>query len=321
MSPKTLRGKRERKYPTDPLILAHMSYLRDELNRGTLTVEAYAGDLESFGAFLAGDNNGSPHGKKWPLLAKADSSDIRRFVSELIGRRRYQARAVRRKLAALRSFYKYLQLEKRRSDNPAAVVPIPPVARALPTALPERAVASLLRTAPAWDAEWLKLRDRAILELLYASGMRRSELVSLNVADVDFDRRQIRVTGKGRKQRIVLINHASVRALKSYLDARPLARDEALFIGWKRRRLSSRHIWEIFNRILALSGVKAKASPHTLRHSFATHLLERGVDLITIQELLGHESAATTQIYTNISMSHKRRAYDAAHPRDREMNR
>ena len=314
--------RNDKKYPADPLILRHMGYLRNELNRSQLTAEAYGGDLELFGAFLAGDPlKESPHGKKWPKLRTAQTNDVRRFISDLIGRRGYEARAVRRKIGALRSFYKFLQVESIRIDNPAAAVALPKLGKALPTALPEAAVANLLRTAPAWDAEWLKRRDRAVMELLYASGVRRAEVAAIDVLDVDLRQRQIRVRGKGKKLRDVIINHTTADAIQRYLDVRPHTEDPALFIGWKRRRLSPHHVWEIFRRIYRLSGMKGKASPHTLRHSFATHLLERGVDLITIQELLGHESAATTQIYTNISMAHKRRQYDRAHPRDREMEK
>jgi len=314
--------RKEKKYPTDPLILRHMGYLRNELNRSPLTAEAYAGDVELFGAFLAKDPmEESPHGRKWPKLRAAETNDVRRFIGDLMGRREYQARAVRRKIGALRSFYKFLQIESIRPDNPAALVALPKLGRTLPTVLPEHAVVSLLRTSPAWKEEWLKLRDRAIMELLYASGVRRAEVASINVLDIDLRLRQIRVRGKGSKQRDVIINHATAEAIQRYLDVRPPANDGALFIGWKRRRLSPRHIWEIFRRIYRLSGLKGKASPHTLRHSFATHLSERGVDLFTIQQLLGHESSATTQLYAHVSMAHKRKEYDRAHPRDREMER
>jgi integrase/recombinase XerC len=314
--------KKTKKYPTDPLIARHMAYIRNELNRSPLTAEAYAGDLELFGAFLAKDTTAeSRHHKEWPQLRAATTDDVRRFVGDLIGRREYEARAVRRKIGALRSFYKFMQVERIRSDNPAAVVPMPKLGRKLPTALPETAVVSLLRTRPAWKADWLRRRDRAIMELLYASGIRRAEVASVNLLDTDLDRREIRVRGKGNKERVVPINHATVDAIRSYLAVRPRSEDAALFVGWTRHRLSPRHVWEIFHRIYRLSGLQGKASPHTLRHSFATHLLEHGADLITIQQFLGHESSATTQIYTNITLGHKRQAYDKAHPRDRQKNR
>jgi site-specific recombinase XerD len=157
--------------------------------------------------------------------------------------------------------------------------------------------------------------------LLYASGVRRAEVVSMNLEDVDLSTRTIRIMGKGRKQRLVIINRTTADAFRDYLNVRPASKDSAFFLGQTKRRLSTRHLWEIFHRIHTLSGISPKASPHTLRHSFATHLLEHGVDLITIQELLGHESVATTQIYTNVSYEHKKRAYDEAHPRDRDKQR
>jgi integrase/recombinase XerC len=138
---------------------------------------------------------------------------------------------------------------------------------------------------------------------------------------MDLDTRTIRVKGKGRKQRIVFFNHTAADAIRNYLNVRPRSNESFLFLTNTKRQLSTRHIWEIFTRIYKVSKLKKKASPHTLRHSFATHLLERGVDLITIQEFLGHESVATTQIYTNVSIEHKKRAYDEAHPRDRQKNR
>ena len=161
------------------------------------------------------------------------------------------------------------------------------------------------------------------MELFYASGVRRAEITSINLTDIDLSSRTIRIMGKGRKERVVVINRTTAAAIQTYLNVRPRSSDTALFLGRTRQRLSPRHVWEIFHRIYLVSGLKGvkQASPHTLRHSFATHLLERGVDLVTIQELLGHESVATTQIYTNVSFEHKKRAYDEAHPRDREMNR
>ncbi len=308
-------------FPTDPLIVEWAGRLHGR-GRSGLSVAAYAGDLELFGAFLAkASRKASPHGKDWPLLAKASTSDLIRFVQELMQNRGYAPSAVRRKIAALRSFYRFMKREGKRPDDPALDLEPPKRDKPLPRVLKERDVSRLLRTKSTWDTKWLNLRDRAIMELLYASGVRRAEVVSMNLEDVDLQTRTIRVTGKGRKQRLVIINRTTAAAFRDYLNVRPASGDSAFFLGHTKRRLSTRHVWEIFRRIRALSGLTAKASPHTLRHSFATHLLERGVDLITIQELLGHESVATTQIYTNVSFEHKKRAYDEAHPRDRDKDR
>jgi site-specific recombinase XerD len=308
-------------FPTDPMVVEWAGYLQGR-GRSPLSISAYIGDLELFGAFLAGaPRNESPHGKRWPRLRTATPSHVRQFIQELIGNRGYERSAIRRKLAALRSFYGYLRRERKREDNPAAEVENPGRDKLLPRVLKEREVSLLLRTSPEYKVQWLKTRDRAIMEMLYATGVRRAEIASLNVEDVDLASRTMRVMGKGRKQRLVIFNQTSAEALRTYLGVRPRSVDSALFLGRTRRRLSPRHIWEIFHRIYKMSKLQVKASPHTLRHSFATHLLEHGVDLITIQELLGHESVATTQVYTNVSFEHKKRAYDEAHPRDKDMKR
>ncbi len=308
-------------FATDPALVEWAGYLHGR-GRSELSIAAYVGDLELFGAYLAGVLGKVPaHGKRWPQLPKASAAHIRQFVQELIGSRGYKRSAVRRKLAALRSFYGFLRRTGKRADNPAADIENPGRDKLIPRVLKERDVAVLLRTSATWKTPWLRLRDRAIMELLYASGLRRGEIAALNVADLDLATRTLRVMGKGRKQRLVIINRAAADALRAYLGVRPRSSDGALFLGHTGHRLSPRHVWEIFRRIYALAKLDVKASPHTLRHSFATHLLERGVDLVTIQELLGHESVATTQIYTNVSFEHKKRVYDEAHPRDREMER
>jgi len=293
-------------------------HLQLELGRSPLTVEAYASDIELFGAFLAGFASGRrPRLRPWPELRKATTTDIRRFVVDLAGRRKYDPIAVRRKLSALRSFYKFLRTEGHRKDDPAADVPSPKIGKKLPRVLPEHDVNKLLATKVAGRSDAQRSRDRAIMELLYASGIRRAEVARIDLNDMDLRRRTIRITGKGRKQRLVLFNKTTANAIGAYLRVRPRTADEALFVGRSGRRLSPRHIWHIFRTIYKISALKLHASPHTMRHSFATHLLEHGVDLVTIQELLGHESLATTQIYTNVSFEHKKRAYDEAHPRDR----
>ena len=230
-------------------------------------------------------------------------------------RLRSDRRAAKNRLAAIiLQIPQDAQLPRRRSG---VHIPSPKVGKKLPKVLPEADVTKLLRTTVAGRSEFQQLRDRAIMELLYASGVRRAEVASIQLNDVDLRRRTILVTGKGNKQRIVIINATTARAIADYLAHRPQSQDEALFLGRTGRQLTPRHIWHIFHTLYKISGVRLKASPHTMRHSFATHLLEHGVDLVTIQELLGHQSLATTQIYTNVSFEHKKRAYDEAHPRDR----
>jgi site-specific recombinase XerD len=297
--------------PSDPLVAEFAGYLRLELGLSPRTTEEYARDVEVFARSL-----GEP-----ARLAAAGPSEIRRFVMELMGRRGYRPMGVRRKIAALRAFYKYLKREGHRDDNPALEVPSPKPEKRLPKVLTELEVAKVLRTTVAGRSDEHRLRDRAILELLYASGIRRAELIGLNLEDVDLDRRTMRVTGKGNKQRMVLINTAAADAMRAYLGVRPRSPDGAFFLSRRRRRLSARQAWVIFRTFAQLSGVAKHATPHVMRHSFATHLLENGADLMTIKELLGHESLSTTQIYTNVSLEHMRRTYDEAHPRDRQHDR
>lgn len=296
--------------PEDPTIAAFVTELHYAAGRSARTCEAYARDLEFFAKFLERD------------ILTAQRSDIKAFVLELGGKRRYQPAAIRRKLVALRRFYRYLSVEGRRADDPTVGVDSPKLPKRLPSVLDEDSVARLLRTPPpAGRTEFQRLRDRAILEMLYASGVRRAEVASLNLSDVDLKRRIMRVTGKGNKQRTVLINEAASEAMCAYLAHRPRTADDAFFVGRRGTRLGVRAVWEIVKTVERLSGMRLHASPHVLRHSFATHLLENGADLMTIKELLGHESLATTQIYTNVSVEHMRKTYDGAHPRDKRTDR
>jgi site-specific recombinase XerD len=296
--------------PEDPAVAAFVTDLHYGAGRGARTCEAYARDLEFFAKFLGRD------------LLTAQRSDVKAFVLDLAGKRRYQPAAIRRKLVALRRFYRYLTVEGRRDDDPTVGVDSPKLPKRLPSVLDEDSVARLLRTPPpAGRTEFQRLRDRAILEVLYASGIRRAEVASLNLQDVDLKRRVMRVTGKGNKQRTVLINTAAADAMTLYLAHRPRSSDEAFFVGRRGARLGVRAVWEIVKTFERLSGIRLHASPHVLRHSFATHLLENGADIMTIKELLGHESLATTQIYTNVSVEHMRKTYDDAHPRDKRDDR
>jgi integrase/recombinase XerC len=280
--------------PSDPTIAEFAAFLRLERGQSPRTSEEYARDVELFGTFL---EPGHPHDGPFGKLPATTPSDIRRFVMELMGPRKYTPSSVRRKIAALRAYFALQKREGRRADNPAADVPPPKAPKRLPHVMSEREVGKLLRTRIAGKTEFQRLRDIAMMELLYASGIRRAELVGLNVSDVDLDRRLMRVIGKGNKQRTVFINQAAADAIRTYLGVRPRTADEAL------------------------SGLTKHITPHVMRHSFATHLLENGADIMTIKELLGHESLSTTQIYTNVSLEHMRRSYEEAHPRDRSEER
>lgn len=312
------REKRVFRPVVDPLILELMTYLRLERNRSRLTVEAYARDLQEFGAFLAEVPAGqSPVGREYPALKSVTTSDVRKYLMHVAGDKRYDMRTVRRKLSSIRALYRYLKLMGLRDDDPASIVSGPKIEKKLPEHLDESDVRDLLRTSIAGRSDAQRRRDLAIMELLYASGIRRAEVTTIDLKDLDLRSREIRIHGKGSKERVVVFNQTAAAAVEAYLRVRPHGRDDALFLGRGGKRLTPMHVWRIFRDIYKISGIERHASPHTLRHSFATHLAENDVDLETIREFLGHESLATTGIYLRMSMHHKKRAYDKAHPRDR----
>ena len=304
--------------PADAGLGEFMAYLTLERGLSARTGEEYARDAESFARFLGSPESAADASAR---LGAVTASDIRRFVMNLMGPRKFKAVAVRRKLFALRAYFGLQRREGRRPDNPALDVAPPKAEKRLPKVLAENDVARLLRTRIAGCSDQLRLRDVAMLELLYASGIRRAELVGLDLGDVDLERRTMRVIGKGNKERVVLFNHATADALRAYLGLRPRSADNAVFLSGRGTRLSANQAGKVFRLYADLSGITQHATPHVMRHSFATHLLENGADLMTIKELLGHESLATTQIYTNVSLEHMRRTYDGAHPRDEREDR
>ncbi len=308
--------------PVDPAIVDFVSYLTMELRRGPRTAREYARDVELLGAFLqdraiAGDDGLPYRGPFGDAFVTATPSSLRRFVMDLTSRR-YGAAGIRRKLAVMRRFFAFLKREGVRPDNPASEIQNIGLPKRLPKALPVDEVMKLIGTRPpAGEPEARWRRDVAILELLYASGIRRAELVSIDLADVNFEDRTIRVIGKGNKQRIVFFNQATADALRAYLAVRPACPDGALFVSAQHRRLSYQQAGKVFKAYVSLSGLEGKITPHTMRHSVATHLHKSGVDLMTIKEFLGHESVQTTQIYAQMTLEHVRKSYEEHHPRDR----
>ena len=298
----------------DPLVQDLRGYLLTERRRSPLTVAAYESDLGEFCQFLRRSGGSAS-------LKDVASSDIRRYVAHCFDDRGYDSRTVCRKLSSIRALYRFLKITGVRENDPAAAIPGPAIAKRRPSPLKVDEVVKLLRTSLAGRTDEMRLRDGAIMELFYASGMRRAELAGVRLADVDLGERTIRVTGKGNKERVVVINRTAAAAIEAYLRVRPRSADPALFLGRGGKGLTPKHVWRIFRTIYRISGIQKHASPHTLRHSFATHLVENGVDLETVRELLGHESLATTGVYLQLAMGHKRRAYDEAHPRDRIADR
>lgn len=297
------------------------AYLLTERKRSPLTVAAYERDLDEFAAFLRAEHEKAPAEVPDPSLAAVRATQIRRYIAYLFDKRNYDSRTVCRKLSSIRALYRFLKITGVLADDPASAIPGPSIAKRKPAPLRPDEVLRLLRTSLAGRSNEARLRDAAIMELFYASGMRRAELAGARLADLDLTERTLRVIGKGNKERVVLINHAAAEAIEAYLRVRPRSSDPALFLGRGGKGMTPSHIWRIFKDIYRVSGLQKHATPHTMRHSFATHLVENGVDLETVRELLGHENLTTTGIYLQLAMGHKRRAYDEAHPRDRMPDR
>jgi integrase/recombinase XerC len=286
---------------------AFLRHLADERNASPHTCRAYARDLAQFQEHLADELGPAARPKD------VDHLLIRSFLARL-HRQGLKKVSAARKLATLRTFFRYLSREGVLAHNPAQALLSPRLERRIPVPLEEAEVVSLVEVPGDHLAAF---RARAILELLYATGLRCAELVSLDVSALDLEGRTLRAVGKGRKERIVLFGGQARRALQAYLETRPQWRpkSDALFVNHRGGRLTDRSIRNLVaDRVRALA-LEKKVSPHTLRHSFATHLLRRGADLRAIQELLGHSSLSTTQRYTHVDTRHILQIYRNTHPR------
>jgi len=292
-----------------PLIHQFIHYLSAEKNASPHTCRCYERDLEEFEDFLKRSRLSlSPEGAI--EMGKVDRMDIRKYLSFL--HRKNKKSSIARKLSTLRSFFKYMVREQLTPSNPAKMVSTPKVEKFLPTTLTVDEAFRLM-DSPAKSG---RLRDRAILELLYSSGLRVGELVGLNSNQMDLDLGIVKVMGKGRKERIVPVGLKAVQALKAYLEERgTLEGEEPLFVNLRGGRLTARSVGRLVKKYTKRSGIFRKVSPHSLRHSFATHLLDAGADIREIQEMLGHASLSTTQRYTHVSLGRLMEVYDKAHPR------
>ncbi|PLX97229.1 MAG: tyrosine recombinase XerC [Desulfuromonas sp.] len=285
-------------------------HLRIERNLSSHTVEAYRRDLKAFCDFLG--ESGDNEDLRW---RRVDKLVLRRYLAQL--HKSCRKTTIARKLASLRTFYRFLLREGVVEINPAEAIQTPRQEKYLPRPLAIDDAFALIDTQQRSDQ--LGLRDRAILELLYSCGLRVSELTSLNVGHLDQDQGLVRVLGKGRKERIVPVGKEALAALQRYLEGRPCEKlDAPLFLNHRGGRLTPRSVERNLKQQLLQAGILAPATPHTLRHSFATHLLDGGADLRAIQELLGHASLSTTQKYTQVSLEHLMQVYDQAHPRSRK---
>ena len=298
----------------------YRAYLQVEKGLRPATCAAYARDLEQFAEQLEQRNR---------LLPTAGEDDVRSFMAHLRGNH-VDARSVARKLSCLRGFYRWLLLDRRISHDPTATIETPATWKVLPKSLAENEVAEALDRSAARSvtaaersasAVALALRDHAILELLYAGGLRVAEIVALGEEDLHLDQARAQVRGKGDKERIVPLGRKAVEALDEYLKrGRPaLSRvriQRALFLSIRGRALTRQWVWEMVRSAFrGTDGNARKASPHMLRHSCATHMVEHGADLRSVQRLLGHADIATTQVYTHVAMEHLKRVHRDHHPR------
>jgi integrase/recombinase XerC len=301
----------------DTYLAAFQTYLDVERQASPHTLRNYLSDLHQFVRF-ASDRLGQA---VLCTPGQIDASLIRDFLS-VSYQRGVGHTTLARKLASLRSFLHFLQQQGYVSDNVAEQVQSPKIRRPLPNVLPIDQMFALLDT-PMTPSTALSLRDQALLELLYASGIRVGELVALDMQDVDLHSGTLRVQGKGRRERQVFFGKTAAQALRAYIEVRPSApqgqETPALFVNHRGGRLSTRGVQLLIKKHCQRTGLPARTSPHTMRHAFATHLLDNGADLRAIQELLGHQQLSTTQKYTHVSTARMLEVYAKAHPRARRV--
>lgn len=286
-----------------------LNFLKFEKNASPHTISNYQRDLNQLAAYL------KENGHTWRT---ADTLTLRGFLADL-HELKLKKSSIIRKLASMRSFFDFCLRRKWRDDNPASALATPRQEQRIPSFLTEEETTQLLEWPVSRD-DPLEVRDKAILELLYASGLRVSELVSLDLEDLHLKERLVRVKGKGKKERIVPFGRQAEKWLREYLAIRTLLAlkkqpGPALFLNYRGERLTVRSVQRLVQKRIKQIAVARKISPHSLRHSFASHLLSRGADLRAIQELLGHKSLATTQKYTHLDLSHLLEVYRKAHPR------
>lgn len=291
-------------------VLRFLRYLEAERNASSHTLYNYRIDLKEFLTFLK---------ERRPL--EVDYLQLRLYLTHL-KEKNLSRKSIARKLSCLRSFYRFLYREGEIKRDPTIGILTPKQERKLPLFLNEPEVDILLNIS--FPDDWMGLRDRALLEALYSSGMRVGELVGLEISSIDFFSGHAKLRGKGKKERVVPITETALKVIRDYLKARPFfytkgikgtKEPKAVFLSKRGTRLTTRSVARILDKYVRLASIQKKISPHVLRHSFATHLLDRGADLRAVQELLGHANLSTTQVYTHVTMERLKEVYDKAHPR------
>lgn len=310
----------------DKQIQAFLDFLATEKNFTANTLVAYHNDLQQFHEFLTAPTEGVTRPEidqdgqiVWTSVNKPHIVAFILYIKE----KEYAPATVARKIAAIRSFFHFLQVEKVVKEDPTETLDSPRVGKSLPKPITVEEVDLLLAQPSKEDMTRPDvMRDAAMLSLLYASGMRVSELVALNVDDINLSAGYVRCLGKQSKERIIPIAPSAIEAVKNYLEqGRPKLLqspdEKALFLNLRGSRLTRQGFWLILKEYAKKAGITKNITPHTLRHSFATHMLNNGADLRTVQELLGHANITTTQVYTQLTKEHVRRTYEKAHPRAR----
>jgi integrase/recombinase XerC len=318
------------------IIHEFLDYLNFEKHFSEHTAKCYNADLAQFCQHLGSEHGHTSQGwsgsdqsgsvatqtetKIEQLILSTTSDNIRAYMT-VLNDKQYSKSTIARKLATLRSFYKFLVKRGHISNNPVIAIRTPKQEKRLPKFLEYDQVKKLLETPP--TDNWLGARDCAIMETLYSTGVRVSELVGLNIEDVDFLGEVLHVRGKGKKERLTPIGSAALQAIQHYMEFRNRRAQSngnfdarVLFVNKHGKRLSTRSVRRKMDKYLKIAGLDPSISPHTLRHSFATHMLNNGADLRSVQELLGHQSLSTTQIYTHLTTKKLKEVYDNSHPRD-----
>ena len=288
-----------------------LTFLTVEKGYSKNTIEAYKNDLSQFAQYLQEQGIDD-----WRKVRKESLTD---FILDMKEEREYSSSTVARKVAAVRAFLHFLVSENFLPEDPSENLISPSVTKRLPRPISPEEIEALL-AAPAAEKGARGIRDKALLELLYATGMRVTEVVSLEVDDVNLASSTVRCIGKGAKERIIPLYSKAVRALEEYLEKGRLSlikdsEEKALFVNHRGERLTRQGLWLIIKRYVKQVGISDLVTPHTLRHSFATHMLNGGADLRNVQKLLGHANISTTQVYTQVSNKHLREVYDDSHPR------
>jgi len=288
----------------EELLKQFLDYLAHQKNYSENTVEAYRTDLLDFISWS--------RERVFNSLAELDYQAFISFLSAL-REKDYSDSTVARKVASLKAFFRFLHARKHIKSNPALLLYTPKKGEYLPEFLTFEETLKIIESPS--GRTWQALRDRAVLETLYSTGIRVGELAALKTGDINIIEELVKVRGKGKKERIVPLGRPAMKALMDYMEKRPGKKEDRLFLNKYKKPLTERGVERLVAKYARISGVGKKITPHTFRHTFATHLLDRGADLRTVQELLGHEQITTTQVYTHLTVERLREFYNKAHPR------